>query len=89
MREDSDSTAVQTSHADAANPTASVCGALTPELRTQLQICLVSVETLSALDLPLEAHMCVLSIKRAVDLLVKELTGDAPRQIADSCRLFR
>lgn len=65
------------------------CPRLTPELRTQLQICLVSVETLSALDLPFEAHWCVLSIKRAVDLLVKELTGDDPRQIADSCRLFR
>ena len=65
------------------------CTLQTPAVRHQLQICLVSVETMSALDLPLEAHRCVLSIKRAVDLLVKELMCEAPRQIADSCRLFR
>jgi hypothetical protein len=52
-------------------------GPLSPELRTQLQICLISVETLLALGLPLEAHRCAARLERAVGRLVDSLTGNA------------
>lgn len=77
MREGSDSTAVQVSLEETADTEAQACAGLAPELRTQLQICMTSVETPAALDLPLEAHSCAASIERVLGVLVRDLTSSS------------
>ena len=47
------------------------CVRLTPELRTQLQICINNVENLAAMQLPAEAHRCLARIERAIDTLME------------------
>jgi len=89
MREKIESAAAVSVAAEGTRPAAQSCAALTPEVRTQLQICLTNVEVLAALDLPIEAQRCVLGVKRAVELLIDGLTGNASGKFADSRRLFR
>jgi len=62
---------------------------LTAEVRNHLQTCVVSVELLTALELPREASRCVQRLERAVHLLVDGLIGRTSREIVDSGRHFR
>lgn len=78
MGEDRDATEREATQANGSELVAGAGTALTAELRTLVQICQTSVETLAALNLPLEAQRCVASIERTVGLLAKGPTRNAP-----------
>jgi len=62
------------------------CAPLTPEVRTHLQTCLVSVELLTALELPGEACRCAQRLERAVHLLVDGLIAGGPSKMVEAGR---